>query len=341
MLSTIYEYIPVSKRIPVQAAIQQTITAPVTEVKLLTGGLSDATVFLISTENQDYMLKLIPDHVDKNGLTAKYQLAANAGVAPGFHYLDDTMGLYITDFVRNQPTHTVFSPTQTVTELSGLIRALHHVIHPAAARKTDVTAIFDQTFLWFADKGFLSGAVKEDTLLRYDHIKSVYPWNEGAGVLCHNDLNPRNVLCDGQRLWIVDWDTSGVSDRFIDLSIAAIFFAPFGELEEVFLHTYFEGNPSAEQLARFKVLKQVCRLVYASKVLQLSMQQQPADTSFNLDLNETDLPTVGQQLRTGALSMETPEGLWLYGKAMLNEAVTRINETSFLEYLDCLKNHHS
>ncbi|RAJ81888.1 phosphotransferase family enzyme [Chitinophaga dinghuensis] len=340
MLSTIYEYIPVSKKIPLQTAIQQTITEPVTAVKLLTGGLSDATVFLITTESRDYLLKLIPDHVDKKGLTEKYQLAVGAGVAPGSYYMDDAMGLYITDFVRNQPTHTVFSPTQTVTELSSRIRALHQAGLPADARKTDVTKIFDQTFSWYADNGFLTGTVKENTLLQYEHIKAVYPWNDSAAVFCHNDLNPRNVLCDGQRLWMVDWDTSGVSDRFVDLSIAAIFFAPIGELEASFLHAYFEGDPSAEQLARFKVLKQLCRLVYASKFLQLAMQQQPADTEYNLDPNETDLPTVGQQLRSGSLSMDTPQGLWLYGKAMLNEALTRINEDSFQEYLDCLKQQH-
>lgn len=38
-------------------------------------------------------------------------------------------------------------------------------------------------------------------------------------VLCHNDLNPKNVLMDEQRIWLIDWEYTGVGDPLFDLAV--------------------------------------------------------------------------------------------------------------------------
>jgi thiamine kinase-like enzyme len=35
--------------------------------------------------------------------------------------------------------------------------------------------------------------------------------------LCHNDLLPANLLDDGERLWLIDWEYAGMGDPFFDL----------------------------------------------------------------------------------------------------------------------------
>ena len=37
-------------------------------------------------------------------------------------------------------------------------------------------------------------------------------------VLCHNDLLPANLIDDGQRLWLVDWEYAGVGNPLFDLA---------------------------------------------------------------------------------------------------------------------------
>jgi thiamine kinase-like enzyme len=37
-------------------------------------------------------------------------------------------------------------------------------------------------------------------------------------VLCHNDMLPANVLDDGQRVWIVDWEYAGMGHPLFDLA---------------------------------------------------------------------------------------------------------------------------
>jgi thiamine kinase-like enzyme len=36
--------------------------------------------------------------------------------------------------------------------------------------------------------------------------------------LCHNDLHHLNILDDGKRLWIVDWEYGGCGDPLFDLA---------------------------------------------------------------------------------------------------------------------------
>lgn len=38
-------------------------------------------------------------------------------------------------------------------------------------------------------------------------------------VLCHNDLNPKNILMDSEQLWLIDWEYSGVGDPLFDLAV--------------------------------------------------------------------------------------------------------------------------
>ncbi|MEO9654521.1 phosphotransferase [Marinomonas sp.] len=40
-----------------------------------------------------------------------------------------------------------------------------------------------------------------------------------ASTLCHNDVNPKNVLMDGQTAWLIDWEYAGHGDPLFDLAV--------------------------------------------------------------------------------------------------------------------------
>jgi thiamine kinase-like enzyme len=69
-------------------------------------------------------------------------------------------------------------------------------------------------------------------------------------VSCHSDLRPENVLFEGQRVWLVDWQTAFVNDRYFDLAPAN--FVVANDLGEwTCLEQYFEQRPDEDQRARF------------------------------------------------------------------------------------------
>jgi thiamine kinase-like enzyme len=41
---------------------------------------------------------------------------------------------------------------------------------------------------------------------------------EAILALCHNDLHHLNILDDGDRLWLVDWEYGGCGDPLLDLA---------------------------------------------------------------------------------------------------------------------------
>ncbi len=40
-------------------------------------------------------------------------------------------------------------------------------------------------------------------------------------VLAHNDLNPKNLIIDGQKLWLIDWESAGMNDPLFDVAVLA------------------------------------------------------------------------------------------------------------------------
>ena len=46
----------------------------------------------------------------------------------------------------------------------------------------------------------------DDVFARYARVAAVYPRDDSDMVSSHNDLKPENMLFDGQRLWLVDWE---------------------------------------------------------------------------------------------------------------------------------------
>jgi thiamine kinase-like enzyme len=70
-------------------------------------------------------------------------------------------------------------------------------------------------------------------------------------VFGHNDLLPANLMDDGQRLWLIDWDYAGFGSPLFDLANLATN-ASFDETEEDFLlATYFGKKPGRALKQKF------------------------------------------------------------------------------------------
>jgi thiamine kinase-like enzyme len=73
----------------------------------------------------------------------------------------------------------------------------------------------------------------------------------GAAVPCHNDLLAANLIDDGTRIRILDWEYAGMGDPFFDLGNLAAN-AELGADEERRLLVAYGAEPSAPVLARLR-----------------------------------------------------------------------------------------
>jgi thiamine kinase-like enzyme len=74
-------------------------------------------------------------------------------------------------------------------------------------------------------------------------------------VFSHNDLVAANLIDDGRRLWLVDWEYSGFNSPLFDLAGLASHNALSEDQEEWLLEQYFEAPLTDELRDRFRAMK--------------------------------------------------------------------------------------
>lgn len=74
-------------------------------------------------------------------------------------------------------------------------------------------------------------------------------------VFGHNDLLPANLIDDGDRLWLIDWDYAGFNSPLFDLGGLAANNGLTEAQEDRMLGTYFDRAPDAELWHRYRAMK--------------------------------------------------------------------------------------
>jgi len=323
------QYLPAERANAVQTAIEKAFPGSiVSDVAVLAGGLSTAPVYKMTIDGQIYVLKLdIPQPHTIAGPSEKVLLAAEAGVAPAVYYRNREEGVSISAFIENKPVRSIFSPTELSVRLGAAVKAIHAI--PYTTPGNDLQQTIDMLIAGFRQYNILTGAVPEECLRRYEEIKAIYPWQDAEKVFSHNDLNPSNILCDGQNIWIVDWDTAYLNDRYIDLAGVANFFVHTPEQEAAYLKEYFNGEVDDYKVARFQVMKQVSRIIYSMLMFHLAAQRQPTGYAHDQRMEGIYLKDVGAKLGSGELSLATYDGQFQFAKALMNEAVQQMRGKGF------------
>lgn len=73
-------------------------------------------------------------------------------------------------------------------------------------------------------------------------------------VFAHNDLLPGNIIDDGTRLWLVDWDYAGFNTPLFDLGGLSSNSGFSAAEEEAMLAAYFDRPPDAALHRRFRAM---------------------------------------------------------------------------------------
>jgi thiamine kinase-like enzyme len=77
---------------------------------------------------------------------------------------------------------------------------------------------------------------------------------------CHNDLLAANLIDDGQRLWLIDWDYAGFNSPLFDLANLASNNGFDTEMEAELLGLYFGRAPDAALWQRHRAMRAVSLL---------------------------------------------------------------------------------
>jgi thiamine kinase-like enzyme len=314
--------IPETKQPAVTRALQAAFDVNECEdSRLLTGGLSSALAYKIVVRNSPYLLKIMRTEVisDPRNEFACMQTAAEAGIAPRVWYANVEDRVLITDFVEAKPY-----PEDVALQIAGALRKLHTLPHfPKTVNYFD---FINGSIRRFQAAAILPESATGELFRRYAAVQKVYPWKDAELVASHNDMKPQNMLFDGNRIWLVDWESAFLNDEYVDLAIAANFFVHNEAQEEDYLKAYF-GEPAGEyRRARFYLMRQAVSMSYATFLLLMVAR---SGLSIDADMTVPDFRAYHQDLISGKVDMLTAEAKLQYGMIHLREALRNMRTPRF------------
>ncbi len=249
--------IPENKQLAVSKALQETFNADgFDNIQLLTKGLSGALVFKITVHGMPYLLRIINHTRDKPEYYFDcLQTVANAGLAPQILYLNIEDKISITDFIEDQ----YFSIHEARIKMADLLRNLHGL--PKFAYRLNFLEASDTFLQKFLASDSVPANAMKDIVESYARIGKVYPRDDLENLVsCHNDVKRDNIIFDGVRPWLVDWEAARLNDRYLDLAAIASFVIKSDDDETEFLKRYFGKTFDEYKQARFFLMSQVVHM---------------------------------------------------------------------------------
>jgi aminoglycoside phosphotransferase (APT) family kinase protein len=142
----------------------------------------------------------------------------------------------------------------------------------------------------------------------------------------HNDVNPMNVIWDGEKTWLLDWDVAGIGHPLYDLATVAMFLR-LDDAAALELCSRHDGEPfDARGRATFRALRRLvahlCGLTFLGMADDLRTVAAPT---------RGDAPSLADcyaAMRAGQLDLRDARGRATFGLALLAEGLNAPHDVS-------------
>ena len=306
-----------AQREGVRAAIAATFgSAPIGAVAPLAGGASGAAPFRVEVGGRRYLVRAegVPSPLRNPHQYVSLRIAAEAGIAPRVHYVDEAARVAVTDFVEQRPLALYPGGPRALAQALGALLARLQAT-PVFPHFVDYPVIVGHLFAHVRRTGLFAAGVLDAHVERLERLSQAYASGLAGLVSSHNDLIPSNILFDGERLWLIDWESAYRNDPLVDVSTVLDTLAPLPELEEVVLRAWLGRAPDEALRARLAVVRALTRLYYAGVLFSASAAASGAMS--DTDLSAPTRAELRQAIRDGRLAPGTPQTRHILGKMFL------------------------
>ena len=223
--------------------------------------------YKVTTGSLAYTLRLpgkdTYEYVDRAAEEHNARIMAAAGVNAKVLYFDATDGTMLSEFVEGvSMTETSFGDEPDAPARVALaLKRVHH-LGPVFKSRFDVFAMID-VYLDILRK--LGAPLPEDYYEVEQGARAVRRALDASPMPlspCHNDPWPANILDAGGRLYIIDWEFSGMNDPMWDLGDLSVE-AGFGpEQDGVMMEAYYGADAPLALYSRLALYKALSDLLW-------------------------------------------------------------------------------
>jgi thiamine kinase-like enzyme len=225
----------------------------------LSGGITNRN-YRVRAGDEDLVLRLpgrdtellgIDRHAEREANTA----AAAAGIAPEVVAFLEPGSCLVTRFVAGTPPgEEDLRDPALLEQVVAALRAFHG--GPPLRARFSPFALGPVYRAIAQERGLALPADVDAAAAVAAEIEPLVAGPEHEPVPCHNDLLASNLLVDGDRVRIIDWEYAGMGDRFFDLANLSVNngFGPDDDARV--LEAYFgEGGATPRRRARLALMR--------------------------------------------------------------------------------------
>ncbi len=246
------------------------------------GGLTNL-VFRVSDGAQVWCLRLpgagTEEYINRADEAQAAREAAKATVSPEVIYADAESGIMVSEFIDGAVTMT---PEEFAARQGSPGRAgeAFRMLHDSGAKfnfRFELFSMIDEYL------GILSGKTVDlpegyhDVLADSGAVRKALEAHPLPSAACHCDPLCENFLDTGTRMWIVDWEYSGMNDPMWDLGDLSVEGGFSPAQDEEMIQAYFGGDPRPDERGRIIIYKAMCDLLWTLWGLIQHANDNPAD----------------------------------------------------------------
>lgn len=231
------------------------------------GGLTNL-VYRVKTADESLIVRIpgegTEDYIDRAVELHNARAAADAGISAQVIWADANSGIMISRCIDNIETMTpdLFQSRSGADARAGVALRQLHQSGEAFQFRFELFAMIDDYLNILSGKDIDLPSGYADIVAAAQPVKQIL--HDAPAILapCHCDPLCENFLDDGQRMWIVDWEYSGMNDPMWDLGDLSVE-AGFNAKQDLnLLHAYFDRAPTAAETGRMIIYKAMCDLLW-------------------------------------------------------------------------------
>jgi thiamine kinase-like enzyme len=234
----------------------------------LNGALTNHS-YKVTTDDGVYVLRLAGegtcDYVDRPAERHNARVAAAAGVNAEVLYFDAKAGTMLTRFVEGAPMDGGKELRRDPGALSRAVRALGrvHRLGLVFRSRFDVFARDDRYLDLLFEMGMPPPEGYHELERETEAIRRALEASPVTLAPCHNDPWPGNLLDTGERVYVIDWEYSGMNDPVWDLADLSVEAGLELEQEWAMLEVYRGGPVTPALYSRLELYKAMSDLHWA------------------------------------------------------------------------------
>jgi thiamine kinase-like enzyme len=254
------------------------------------GGLTNL-VFKLETRDGNLILRIpgkgTSEYIDRAVEMHNAKAAADAGVSAEVLYADPHSGLMVTRCIDDIVTMT---PELFRTRPGSPWRAARSFkrLHTTSGEfrfRFELFAMIESYLKVLSTKDLTLPEGYHDVVAAASPIKEAIERQPTKLAPCHCDPLCENFLDDGKRMWLVDWEYSGMNDPMWDLGDLSVEGGFSREQDEEMMEAYFDGSVPPPAFARMVIYKAMCDLLWTLWGLIQHVNKNPVDDFWAYSIN--------------------------------------------------------